>query len=270
MNKKARVFSLAFFYAIFSVCPSCFFINFLIIYIRYRLGVVCISAWQSIWEGFDFTYLMSIVSALVPSLLCITLHELSHGYAAFLLGDDTAKKAGRLTLNPLKHLDPMGLLMLAVFHVGWAKPVPVNMFKFKNPKRGMAVTALAGPVSNLLIAVIFMFLYGIFFIPLRDSTVGDYVLTMLQLTVYISLGLALFNFIPIPPLDGSKVLFSLLSDESYRKLMRYEKYGSILMLALVASGILGKPLTDLIEKIFDFLLPIAQAGCDMVFNIFYK
>jgi len=232
--------------------------------------VVCISALQSIWEGFDFTYIMSIVLAVIPSLLCITMHELSHGYVAFLLGDDTAKSRGRLSLNPLKHLDPMGLIMLAVFHVGWAKPVPVNMFRFKNPKRGMAITALAGPVSNMLIALVFMFLYGVFFIPLKGSTVGEYVLTMLQLTVYISLGLGLFNFIPIPPLDGSKVLFSLLSDEGYVKLMRYEKYGSILMLALVASGVLGRPLSDLIDRIFDFILPVAQAGCDMIFYLFYK
>lgn len=216
-----------------------------------------ISALQSIWEGFDFTYVLNILLSVIPSLLCITLHELSHGYAAYLLGDDTAKTIGRLTLNPLKHLDPMGMLMLAVFHVGWAKPVPVSMFRFKNPKRGMAITALAGPVSNLLIAVIFIFFYGVFYIPLKGSTVGEYLLTMLQLTVYISLGLALFNFIPIPPLDGSKVLFSLLSDEGYVKLMRYERYGSILMLALVASGILGRPLSNTINIIFDFLLPIA-------------
>ena len=232
--------------------------------------MVFISALQSIWEGFDFTYLMSIVLALIPSLLCVTLHELSHGYVAYLLGDDTAKRAGRLTLNPVMHLDPMGLLMLAVFHVGWARPVPVNMYKFKNPKRGMAVTALAGPVSNLLIALVFMFLFGVFFIPFRGSTAGEYVLEMLQLTVYISLGLAIFNFLPIPPLDGSKVLFSLLSDEAYRKLMRYEKYGSIVMIVLVASGVLGRPLTYVINKLFDFLLPVAQSGCDMVFNLFYK
>lgn len=232
--------------------------------------MVCISALKSIWEGFDFTYLMSIVLAVVPSVLCVTLHELSHGYTAYLLGDDTAKQRGRLTLNPLKHLDPMGLLMLAVFHVGWAKPVPINMFRFKNPKRDMAITALAGPVSNLIIAVVFMFLYGVFYIPLRLSEAGNYVLTMLQLTVYISLGLAIFNFIPIPPLDGSKVLFSFLNDKSYLKLMQYEKYGSLLMLALVASGVLGKPLTALIDSLYGFILPVAQAGCDMVFYLFYK
>lgn len=232
--------------------------------------MVCISALKSIWEGFDFTYLMSIVLAVVPSVLCVTLHELSHGYTAYLLGDDTAKQRGRLTLNPLKHLDPMGLLMLAVFHVGWAKPVPINMFRFKNPKRDMAITALAGPVSNLIIAVVFMFLYGAFYIPLRLPEAGNYVLTMLQLTVYISLGLAIFNFIPIPPLDGSKVLFSFLNDKSYIKLMQYEKYGSLLMLVLVASGVLGKPLTMLIDGVYELILPVAQAGCDMVFYLFYK
>ena len=229
-----------------------------------------ISALQSIWEGFDFTYILSIILAVIPSLLCITLHEMSHGYTALLMGDTTAKNAGRLTLNPIKHLDPMGLLMLVVFHVGWAKPVPINMFRFKNPKRGMAITALAGPVSNLLIAVVFMFLFGVFYIPLGESKVGEYFLTMLQLTVYISLGYAVFNIIPVPPLDGSKVLFSLLDDKKYLWLMRHEKYGSLIMLALVATGILGRPLSAAIDRLFELLLPIAQAGCDAVFYLFYR
>ena len=112
------------------------------------------------WDGWDFSYLLSILLGVIPSLICITLHELSHGYVAYRLGDDTAKQAGRLTLNPLKHLDPVGLLMMLVFRVGWAKPVPVNMYRFKNPKRGMAVTALAGPVSNILITLVFLLLYG--------------------------------------------------------------------------------------------------------------
>jgi Zn-dependent protease len=173
-------------------------------------------------------------------------------------------------LNPLKHLDPVGLLMMLVFHVGWAKPVPVNMYKFKNPKRGMAITAAAGPLSNVLIAVIFMFIYGLAYIPLGRSLAGAYILTMLQLTVMISLGLAIFNIIPVPPLDGSKVLFSCISDQAYYKLMRYEKYGSLIMIILVATGILGRPLSSAIDFLYKSFIPIAQAGCNLVFNLFYR
>lgn len=225
---------------------------------------------QSIWDGFDFTYILGILLSVIPSLVCITLHELSHGLVAYKLGDDTAKQAGRLTLNPLKHLDPIGLLMMLVFHVGWAKPVPVNMFRFKNPKRGMALTALAGPVSNIIIALVFLFLYGVVYIPLGFSEVGGYFLSMIQLTAYISLGLAVFNLIPVSPLDGSKVLFSLMRDESYYKLMRYEKYGSVIMMLLVATGALGKPLAAVIDKLYIALNPIAQCGCDMIYYLFYK
>ena len=229
-----------------------------------------ISAVKSIWEGFDFSYILSIIQSLIPALVCITLHELSHGYTAYLLGDDTAKSRGRLTLNPIKHMDVMGLLMMLVFHVGWAKPVPVNMYKFKNPKRGMALTALAGPMSNLVIAVVFMFISGLLYIPLYSSGVGYFFLGMLQLTAYISVGLGLFNLIPIPPLDGSKVLFSLMSDEKYDKLMRYERYGGILMLILVASGVIGRPLSSLISKTIYAFTPVAQFGMTLVYNLFYK
>ena len=227
-----------------------------------------ISAVQEIWEGFDFTYILSILLGLIPSLLCITLHELSHGYVAYRLGDSTARDRGRLTLNPIKHLDPMGLLMMLVFHVGWAKPVPVNMYNFKNPKRGMAVTALAGPLSNVLIAVVFLFLYGVAYFPLGRSQVGSYFLEMLELTAYMSLGLAVFNLLPVPPLDGSKVLFSVMRDESYYKLMRYERYGSILMLLLVASGALGRPLSMAISRLFGVLFPIAQWAAEWTLKLF--
>lgn len=228
-----------------------------------------ISAIQSIKEGFDFTYILGILMGLIPALICITFHELSHGYIAWRLGDDTAKIQGRLTLNPLKHLDIMGLLMMLIFHVGWAKPVPVNMYRFKNPKRGMAVTALAGPVSNFLLAVLFLLLYGMAYIPLGFSSWGKYPLQMLELTAYISIGLGLFNLIPVPPLDGSKVLFSLMSDKGYYKLMHYERYGSILMLALVASGVLGRPLSIAIDFIYSRMIFIAQFGCDVIFKLFY-
>ncbi len=221
-----------------------------------------IGALQEIWEGFDFSYLLSILLSVIPSLVCITLHELSHGVVAYALGDDTARRAGRLTLNPLKHLDLMGLIMMVVAHVGWARPVPVNMMNFKDPKRGMAVTALAGPLSNVLITCVFFFLYGLLIVPLSrsGSAAAVYLLEMVQLTAIISMGYAVFNLIPIPPLDGSKVLFSLVSDRAYYSLMRYERYGMILLYVLVFTNVLGGPLRTAISFVTEKLFIFAQWG----------
>ena len=162
---------------------------------------------HDIWNGLDWSVLTNLLLSIIPALVCITLHELAHGYVAYRLGDDTAKRAGRLTLNPLKHIDIMGLAMMVIFKFGWAKPVPVNMWKFKNPKKGMAITAAAGPLSNIIIAVICLFIYGVLlgFGP-RIGKVGSYFVEMLLITAYLSTALAIFNIIPIPPLDGSKVL----------------------------------------------------------------
>lgn len=216
---------------------------------------------QSIWQGLDWSYVTNIFLSVVPSLICITFHEVSHGVVAYWLGDTTAKDAGRLTLNPLKHLDWMGLLMMVVFRFGWAKPVPVNMYRFKNPKGGMALTALAGPVSNLLLAAVFLFLYGLLFSALGGEGV---LLETIYLTAYISVAFAVFNIIPISPLDGSKVLFSLLPAQRYDQLMRYERYGMLLLLALVATGVLGKPLTRATGAVFDWLFVFAEWGYELI------
>lgn len=220
---------------------------------------------QTIWQGLDWSYLTNILLSVVPALICITFHEVSHGYVAYCLGDTTAKDAGRLTLNPLKHLDILGLLMMVVFRFGWAKPVPVNMYRFKNPKQGMAVTALAGPVSNVLLSIVFLFLYGVLFLPLKGSGV---VLEMVYLTAYISIAFAVFNIIPISPLDGSKVLFSLLPSEQYDQLMRYERYGMLLLLVVVSTGILGKPLTTVTGAVFDKLFIFAEWGYELISRLY--
>ena len=216
---------------------------------------------QSIWEGLDWSYLTNILLSIIPALICITLHELSHGFVAYKLGDTTAKDAGRLTLNPIKHLDIMGILMMVVFHFGWAKPVPVNMYRFKNPKQGMAITAVAGPLSNVLITIVFLFLYGLLFRPLGQENL---VLEMIYLTAYLSISFAIFNIIPISPLDGSKVLFSVLPSERYDQLMRYERYGMILLLVLVSSGIFGRPLSTATNWVFDKLFIFAEWGYELV------
>ena len=231
------------------------------------MGVREISTWQTIMNGFDFSYLLGILLGVIPSLLCITLHELSHGLVAYKLGDPTAKLAGRLTLNPLKHLDPMGMLMMLVFHVGWAKPVPVNMNRFCNPKRGMALTALAGPASNLIIAAVFLFLYGLCYSPLRGNATGRYFLQMIELTATISIGLAVFNLLPIPPLDGSKILFSFLSDERYRWLMRYERFGFAILAVLLFIGLLDGPLELLRSGVLDAIAAAARPLAGLITGV---
>lgn len=212
--------------------------------------------------------MFSILLGILPALLCITLHELSHGFVAYRLGDDTAMQAGRLSFNPLRHIDPIGMLMMLVFRVGWAKPVPVNMYRFKNPKAGMAVTAAAGPISNLIIAAFFLFFYGLLFIPFSKSGLGSYLLVMIELTAYMSIGLAVFNVIPVPPLDGSKIVFSLMSDSAYFKLMHYERYVSIVVFALFATGILSKPVSNVVEYLCDLFFIMAEYGFELSLKLF--
>ncbi len=216
---------------------------------------------KSIWEGLDWSYLTNILLSIIPALICITLHELSHGFVAYKLGDTTAKDAGRLTLNPIKHLDIMGILMMVVFHFGWAKPVPVNMYRFKNPKRGMAITAVAGPLMNVLITIVCLFLYGLLY---RSLGQDHFLMKIIQITAVLSISFAIFNILPISPLDGSKVLFSVLPSERYDQLMRYERYGMILLLVLVSSGILGRPLSAATDWAFDKLFIFAEWGYELI------
>ena len=216
---------------------------------------------QTIWNGLDWSFLTNMLLSVVPALICITLHELAHGVVAYWLGDTTAKDAGRLTLNPIRHLDLMGLVMMVVFHFGWAKPVPVNMSRFENPRRGMAVTTVAGPLMNVLITIVFLFLYGLLYKPLNG---GGFVLEMIALTASISLSFAIFNILPISPLDGSKVLGAVLPDRQYALLMRYERYGMLLLLALVATGVLGRPLSAITQTAFDKLFIFAEWGHELI------
>lgn len=214
---------------------------------------------RNIWHNLDWTILYSVI----PALLCITIHEVSHGLMALRLGDDTAKLQGRLTLNPLKHIDPFGLVMMILFRFGWAKPVPVNMYRFRDPKKGMAITALAGPACNLVLSALALFLYGLLYLPLLGTAALEPVSQLLQITAYLSLNLAVFNLIPIPPLDGSKVLFALIPDQSYMKLMRYERYGMLLLLLIVSTDLVGRPLNQITSALYSAFFHIAQWGLDL-------
>lgn len=223
---------------------------------RRKFGGIIINNFLS---GLDWSYLTNKLIIIIPALLCITFHELSHGFVAYKLGDNTAKDEGRLTLNPIKHIDIIGLIMMIFAGFGWAKPVPVNMNNFKNPKMGMAVTALAGPVSNLLLSAFVLFFYGLAAGSVGNAAaLGNVWLQMLFTTAYLSCMLAVFNLLPIPPLDGSKILFSLLPERQYYKLMQYERFGMIILLVIILTGSLSTYLSTGVGWVFDRLFVIAQ------------
>ena len=216
-----------------------------------------IGAWlgQLQWES-----LIGLLITAAAAVLCITLHETCHGLAALALGDSTAKRMGRLSLNPLRHLDLFGLLMLLLVKVGWAKPVPVNARRFRNPRLGMAVVAIAGPLSNVLLSALAAAGYtaSMFYAMYLDAGWLELVGEFFYYVFFISAGLAVFNLLPIPPLDGSKVLFSLLPEQWYWKLMRYERYGVLLLMGLLLTGMLDIPLNFLREGLLGLLAPISE------------
>ena len=209
---------------------------------------------SNLFQALDLGSLRELVIRLLAVLACLTVHELCHGLAAYALGDPTAKRNHRLSLNPLRHIDWLGFAMLAVAGFGWAKPVPVNPGYFKRPKLGMALTALAGPVSNFLLALLFL-------LPVRALTGvgglwGEIGLEFLVRGAILSIGLGIFNMIPIPPLDGSKVLFALLPDRQYDLLLRYERIGMAALWVLVAVGVGSSYLSTAIYGVFRFFCRI--------------
>ena len=209
---------------------------------------------QTIWEQFDWQGLLSALQRVLGVLLCLTVHETCHGLAAYALGDPTAKRMRRLSLNPLHHIDWLGLASMLLCGFGWAKPVPVDMRYFKHPRAGMAVTALAGPASNFLLALGALFLASLIFRMAAVGPVLAWLFYFLLSTAMLSVGLGLFNLIPIPPLDGSKVLFALLPDRAYLQLMRYERYGMLLLILLVSFDVGSDFLSEAIFAVFTFLI----------------
>ncbi len=185
------------------------------------------------WEQFNWGDLFDALGRVLAVLICLTVHETCHGLAALALGDPTAKRMHRLSFNPLHHIDWLGLLAMFLCGFGWAKPVPVDMRYFKNPKAGMALTALAGPASNFLLALLAMGGMRLVSALAPVNGVVIWFFYFLMNLAILSIGLGLFNLIPIPPLDGSKVLFSLLPEKAYYTLMRYERYGMVIMLLIV-------------------------------------
>ena len=177
-----------------------------------------------------------ILALVIPILFALTIHELSHGLVALHFGDPTAKNAGRLTLNPLAHLDPIGTLMLFIVHFGWAKPVPVNPAYFKDPKKDMIWVSLAGPVSNIILAFLTGMIIRIVGMEMSNNFTLNFLKLMLYYSLTINLALAVFNLIPIPPLDGSKILQGLLPPKYDEIMYNLERYGPFILLGIILFG----------------------------------
>ena len=213
--------------------------------------------------GFD---LLGMIAGIPGLIIAMVVHEYAHARTAVAMGDFTPRMMGRLTLNPAAHVDPVGLIMLLVARFGWAKPVIINPRNFKNWRRGELLVALAGPGANLLTAFLTVVALGVYLHMGMPLTRG--VRMVVYLIIIYNINFAIFNMIPLPPLDGSKVLFSVIKESAYTRLMMIEQYGSIILFALFATGILGRPVSALVSFLYGHMLPIAQWACDIVFNLY--
>ncbi|MBR6807807.1 MAG: site-2 protease family protein [Clostridia bacterium] len=208
--------------------------------------------------------LIEILIRVPVVLICLVVHEVAHGYMAMKLGDPTARNLGRLTLNPLKHLDPIGAICMLFFRFGWAKPVPINSRYFRKPRRDMALTALAGPVSNFIMAFFGVFITSVSIaIWYRNPVIEGFGynlwtawLIFIETFILMNISLGVFNMIPVPPLDGSRIFLTFLPARYYFGIMKYERYIMLGMLVLLYTGLLTGPLSTIVTFIFNGMFDI--------------
>jgi len=207
----------------------------------------------------DFIYLIISLGAMAFVVFCtLPLHEFAHAFIAVKLGDDTPRLSGRLTINPMAHISPMGALMIFLFGFGYAKPVPVRMRHFKNPKRDMAIVALAGPLCNILQAFVYMILFCAI-TNINTTNMGIvYIAFFFYYAAQVNVSLGVFNLLPIPPLDGSRLATALLPAKYYFKIMQYERYIMIGLFVLLFTGILSTPLSFLSNIIFNLIYKVTS------------
>ena len=210
-------------------------------------------------------YIYRLLYMIPIAIISLSVHESAHGYASYLLGDPTARNLGRITLNPFKHFDLLGFVCMALFRVGWAKPVPVNARYYKNPRVGMAITAAAGPLSNLLLALIGIIGSETAWLFMKNMS-GDGAVYFALATAFnfcyllslCNISLAVFNLMPVPPFDGSRILYVFLPPKYYFGIMRYERYIMLGMLALFYIGVFDKPLNIIVNGIFNGMVSIIE------------
>ena len=212
------------------------------------------NSFQELLRSIDWGSLTDALLRVLGVFLCLTVHETCHGLAALALGDPTAKREHRLSLNPLHHIDWFGLAAMLLVGFGWAKPVPVDMRYFKKPKQGMALTALAGPASNLLMAVVAVALFRVCSLIITDMQVLTYFwLVLIVVIARVNIGLAVFNLLPIPPLDGSRIFGLFLPERWTYTLERYSRQITLVVMVLLLVGVLNTPLAVIENAVCDVL-----------------
>ncbi|MDY5233954.1 MAG: site-2 protease family protein [Faecalicoccus sp.] len=206
----------------------------------------------------DLEGLLSLVIAVV---LAMSIHEMAHGLVSYWLGDPTAKMQGRISLNPFAHVDWLGVLCLLLFHFGWAKPVPIDASYYKDRKTGIIWTSFAGPLANFLLAFICVFIYILLIVFLPQfvySGIGSFIVSTLSTSATLNVGFGLFNLIPVPPLDGSKILFAFLPDERYYRFIEGSPFFMLVLILLIYMNVLNVPLAMLQNNILQFFINISS------------